>query len=251
MKQTLYRNIDLVRIPIKAGISEYYFPQNVDWAAKKVDKIVPCLPDAACVDPMDGTTDVLDAHNVGDLYFNIYSADHRELLHAVSVDQLVHVNNHPILLNSKLDLSLCSLYFTSAPAQDWTLLLYVYHDNQECDCDVPQNSVTVEFPLDANEEINFQRIITTYIHELPAKVKGVMFWNAKSAPAYFTLRDTTDTYVLRNLHSELARPNMNGGVAWDTQIAPMLFDNIDINFQYSHIRNAQSVANVQKITFLY
>ena len=76
-------------------------------------------------------------------------------------------------------------------------------------------------------------------------------WNATTAPAYFTLRDNKLQYMLQNLHSELARPQMNGGSAADTQLAPMLFDNIDINFQYSHIRNCGSSAAVQKMTILY
>lgn len=252
MKATLYRNIELVRIPVKQGITEYYFPQNVSWADEKIERIVPVIPQTACVDPMDGSTPVLDLSMYQDIFFNIYSADQKELLHAVSVEQLIHINNNPLALNSKLDLSLCSLYFTTAPAQDCTLLLYVYHGNKEVEIEtMPERSVTFDFELQAGEEINLQEIIQQYIHALPAKVKGVLFWNAQSAPAYFTLRDTKLKYMLQNLHSELARPQMNGGTAYDTQYAPMLFDNIDINFQYSHIRNCGSSAAVQKITILY
>ena len=252
MKAELYRNIDLVRIPIKAGISDYYFPQNVDWAACKVDRIAVCVPDQACVDPMDGVTPVMDKSLYSDLFFNIYSADQKELLHAVSAEQMMHLNNNPLSLDSELDLSLCSCYFTTPPAQDCTLLLYVYHDNKEVEIDtLPERSITVEFELQAGEEINFEQIIQTYIHALPAKVKGIIFWNAQSAPAYFTLRNYAQTYILQNLHSELARPQMNGGTAATTQLAPMLFDSIDINFQYSHIRNCGASAGTQKITILY
>ena len=251
MKQTLYRNIDLVRIPVKAGISEYYFPQNVDWADCKVDKILACIPQTACVDPMDGTTSVLTQGDYADIYFNIYSADQHELLHAVSAEQLAHINNHPILINSKLDLSLCNVYFTTAPASDYTLLLYVYHDNRVADVELPRRSITLDFELAAHQDINLQDIITTYIHALPAKVKGIIFWSAISAPAYITLRDYEETYILQNLHSELARSQMNGGYAQTSQVVPMLFDNIDIDFQYSHIRNAEGNNNRQKITLLY
>ena len=252
MKATLYRNIDLVRIPIKQGVKEYYFPQNVDWAKCKVDKIAVCVPQTACVDPMDGTTPVLDVNTYTDIYFNIVSSEQQEIFHAVSAEQLAHTNNHPIMIDSVLDLSQCSLYFTSAPVSDYTLLLYVYHDNKTIETEfMPDRSVTFEFPLDAGEEINFQEIIQTYIHALPAKVKGIAFWSAISAPAYFTLRDYKLECVLQNLHSELARPDMNGGSAVDTQIAPMLFDSIDIDFQYSHIRNATSVAGTQTVTILY
>ena len=69
MKAILYRNIDLLRIPIKAGVKEYYFPQNVDWANSKIDRIAVCIPDAPCNDPMDGTTPVLSLGDMTDLYF--------------------------------------------------------------------------------------------------------------------------------------------------------------------------------------
>ena len=254
MKANLYRNIDLLRIPIKAGIQEYYFPQNVDWADQKIDRIAVCIPQQACFDPMDGTTPVLTMSDIPDMdmFFNVYSGEQKELLHAVSVEQLLHTNNHPIYLNTKLDLSLCNFYFKNAPASDYTLLIYVFHDTDfKLNYDLPENSVTLEFPLDADQEINLQQLITTYIHALPAKVKGVMFWNAPTNPAYITLRDYDLTYILQNIHSEMARPPMNGGTGPATQTDTMLFDNIDIDFQYSHIRNAESQANTQKITFLY
>ena len=252
MKATLYRNIELVRIPVKAGVSEYYFPQNVSWAGEKIDRIAVVIPNQPCVDPMDGTTPVMDGSLYKDLYLNVYSDEQKELLHAVNCEQLLHLNNNPLYLNSELDLSLCNLYFTEAPTQDCTLLLYVIHGSREIDTDdVPERSITVDFELQAGEEINFQQIIQQYIHALPAKVKGIMFWNAQSAPAYFTLRDYKLTYMLQNLHSELARPQMNGGAAYSTQLQPMYFDNLDINFQYSHIRNCGASAAVQKITILY
>lgn len=249
MKQILYKNIDLLRIPIKAGISEYYFPQNVDWADCVVDKIVPLTPENACNDPMDGYTPVITRGDITDVYFNIYSAGQKEILHAVSIEQISHLNNNPIWINSKLDLSLCNLYFTTPPAADGILLIYVYHETECKDTELPERSVTVTFPLEPGEVINFRQIISTYIHALPATVKGMLVWSAVDAPAYITLRDHELTYILQNLHSELARPNMNDGT--DTQVNPMLFDRIDIDFEYSHIRNAENNANVQKITFLY
>lgn len=254
MKTNLYRNIDLLRINVKAGVNEYYFPQNVDWAAKKVDRIAICAPEAACVDPMDGQTPVMTLADLAaaDCYVDIYSADQREILHAVSAENILHLNNHPLYLNSKLDLSLCCLYFKTAPVQDMTLLLYVYHDNKCVENpDMPSRSVTVLFPLQAGEEINFRKIINTYVHALPATIKGVSFWGADQAPAYMTLRDHKLTYILQNLHSELARPMMNGGGAVDTQINGMLLDNIDIDFEYSHIRNCGANDNNYKITFWY
>lgn len=252
MKTNLYRNIDLMRINVKAGVDEYYFPQNVDWAEKKVDWIAICAPSNACVDPMDGQTPVMTLAELvaADCYVNIYSADQREILHAVSAEQILHLNNNPLELNSKLDLSLCSLYFKTAPAQDMTLLLYVYHDNK-CveDPDIPSRSVTCEFPLQAGEEINFREIIDTYVHALPATIKGVSLW--ENEDLYMTLRDHKLTYILQNLHGELARPMMNGGSAVDTQINGMMLDSIDVDFEYSHVRNCSANNGNYKITFWY
>lgn len=242
----------MVRIAVKQGVSEYYLPQNVDWAGRKIERLAVVIPQTPCVDPYDGTTPVMDTSLYKDLFFNIYSADQKELLYAVSAEQLMHTQNNPLYLNSALDLSLCRLYFTSVPTADCTLLLYVYYGSKTIDTtDMPERSITVDFELQAGEEINFQKIIATYVHALPAKVRGILVWSAVSSPAYITLRDYKQTYVLNNLHSELARPNMNGGTAFDTQAAPMLLDNLDINFQYSHIRNCGSSAAVQRITILY
>ena len=252
MKTNLYRNIDLLRINVKAGVDEYYFPQNVDWAAKKVDRIAICAPAAACVDPMDGITPVMTLADLvaADCFVNIYSADQREILHAVSAEQILHLNNHPLYLDSELDLSLCSLYFKTAPAQDMTLLLYVYHDNKCVEnYDMPSRSVTVEFPLQAGEEINFRKIINTYVHALPATIKGVSVWG--NTDLYMTLRDHKLTYVLQNLHGELARPMMDGGSAVYTQINGMALDSVDIDFEYSHVRNCSANNGNYKITFWY
>ena len=252
MKANLYKNIDLVRIKVKSGVSDYYLPQNVDWAAKKIDRIAICAPAADCVDPMDGQTPVMTASVLRSLncYLNIYSADQREILHAVSAENLLHTNNHPVYLNSELDLRLCSLYFKTELTEDYTLLLYVYHDNK-CvqDYDMPNRSVTVQFSLAAGEEINFREIINTYISALPDTLKGVAFWG--ETPAYFTLRDYKLTYILQNLHSELARPMMQGASAEETQINGLLLDAININFEYSHIRNCSTDAEIYTITFLY
>ena len=40
MKLQFYKNIDCVQINIKQGVREYFFPTNVDWADKKIDKMI-------------------------------------------------------------------------------------------------------------------------------------------------------------------------------------------------------------------
>lgn len=254
MKAELYKNIDLVRIPIKQGISEYFLPQNVDWAKEYIHKIVVCAPEIPCIDPVDGTTPVLKRSDIQDLYFNLYSETDKELWHDLSFEQILHTNNNPIEVNSKLDLALCRFYFNTTPSQDATLLLYVYHDtNVNDNYDLPTQSVTATFPLAAEEELSLQAIINTYVHALPSKIKGFIFWDAVGSPAYITLRDYNLTYTLQHIHSELARPDRKDFTprAQDLQARLLLLDDIDINFEYSSIRNATANKQTQTITFLY
>ena len=108
---------------------------------------------------------------------------------------------------------------------------------------------TERFPLAANAQITFQEIINTYIHALPAKVRAISCWDAEQNPAYMTLRDHQLTYILRDVHTELCRPQMVGESAEKTQVHPFYVDNIDIDFDYSFIRNATSSGNIQTLTF--
>ena len=252
MKARIYKNIDLVRIPIKSGVSEYFFPQNVAWADKKVDEVIVCAPTAACIDPVDGTTQVMTDTAISDCFFNLYAADDTELTHDMSFEQIAMQNNNRLEVRSKLNLSLSKLYFTSAPVGNYTLLIYVAYDSKEVeDYDVPTRSRTVVFPMAANEEISLRYIMSTYIHNIPEKLRGLMVWNADTVPAYLTLRDYELTYNIRELHTEMCRPDMNGGNAELSQAQPMWFNNLNIDFDYSHIRNAQNAAVTQTITFLY
>ncbi len=252
MKTELYTNCSLVRLPIKAGESEYYLPQNVEWAGRVVDKMIVCAPKNACIDPVDGKTPVMTAADLADCYISLNDTDSRELMHDVSFEQLLHTNNHPLRVNAKLNLSLCRIYFTTPPEADATLLLYVFYGTRtEEYFGLPRKSVTAEFPLLPNEQMTLQQVINTYVHALPGKIQGVIFWNAAEAPAFITLRDYTLTYQMANIHSEMARPDMNNGTADDSQAKPFFVNDLDINFDYSFIRNATNSANTQKITFLY
>ena len=252
MKAKLYTNCSLVRVPIKAGVEEYDMPQNVEWADRKIDKLVVCAPAASCTDPIDGVTPVLTDSDVADLFFTLYDADNREIMHDVSAAQLMHRNNNALTVDAKLNLSLCKIYFTQAPAADGTLLLYVYYQTRTEDYfDLPKKSITVTFPLDADQEISFQEIINTYAHALPETIKGIICWYPENNPAWLTLRDYKLTYQMSNIHTELCRPDINGLSAYDTQAALFLTNDLDIDFDYSNIRNATGVANTQQITFLF
>ena len=252
MKTEFYTNCSLVRVPIKANVEEYYLPQNVEWAAEKIDKIIICAPQNACIDPMDGVTPVMTAADLVDCYINLYDAQNRELMHDVSVENIVHRNNNPLTIDAVLNLSLCRLYFTTAPAADATLLLYVFYKTRTDDYgEIPYKSVSVTFPLGANEQLTMREIINDYVHALPGQIQGIIFWNAESDPAWLTLRDKTLTYQMANIHSEMARPDMVGQTASETQAALFLLNDLDIDFDYSNIREAAGQASTQEITFLY
>lgn len=252
MKTNIYTNCSLVRVPIKAGVEEYYLPQNVEWAARKVDKLLIVAPDIACVDPMDGVTPVITAAQLKDCYISLYSSDSKELMHDVSFEQILHTNNNALEVNLKLNLSQCRLYFTTAPQEDATLLLYAFYGTRTEDYyDLPKKSTTVFFPLQPNEEKSFRDIIDYYVHSLPGRVQGMICWNAQEYPAWITLRDHELTYQMLNIHSELARPDMAGLNAADSQAALFLLNNLNIDFDYSKIREAAGIESVQKITFFY
>ena len=251
MKATLYKNIDLVTIPIKAGVSEYYLPQNVSWAKCKVDKIVICTPtSASCLSPVDGKTPVVQSKALQNMYVNIYTDEDKELMYDAHSDVFVHTNNYPIYIHAALNLSLCRIYFTAEPTADGCLLLYVFYDSKTTETYTPPTqSITVSFPLAGDEKLTLQNIINTYIHALPSTVRAITCWDAGENPAYLTLRDHALSYIVRDLHTELCRPQMVGETAETTQAFPFLTDNMDVDFDYSFIQNATNKDNKQTITF--
>ena len=254
MKTELYTNCELLRVPVKAGAEEVYLPQNVDWVNRKIEKLIVCAPDMACIDPIDGVTPVMDVNTLLGLncYVSLYDADNNELMHDVSVEQLLHYNNHPLYVNAKLNLSQCKLSFMTAPAADATILMYIFYTTRTEDYfDFPKRSITCTFPLAANQELTLQEIINTYVHALPAKIEGIICWNAATDPAYLSLRDYALTYQMANIHTEMMRDDMNNGFATDCQAAVFLLNDLDIDFDYSHIREAAGQNSTQKITFLY
>ena len=251
MKAELYTNCALVRVPIKAGVEEYYLPQNVEWADQVIDKMIICAPDSACTDPVDGVTPVMLKTDIADCYVNLYDAQNREIMHDVSFEQIWHKNNNVIRVDAQLNLSLCRIYFTNAPAQDMTLLLYVFYKTRtEEYYDLPKKSVTAVFPMAANEELSLQYIINTYVHALPGKIQGIIVWTW-GEPVWITLRDYDYTYQMANIHSELCRADYNSGTPEDSQAQLFLLNDLDIDFDYSHIREAAGQQTTQKITFLY
>lgn len=252
MKTSLYTNCSLVRVPIEAGENTYYLPQNVDWAKERVDKIVMVCPQTACTDPMDGTTPVLAISDVTECYITLVDADNREIFHDVSFDQILHKNNNTLPVDAVLNLSLCKITFTQTPSAAGTLLLYVFYQScQEEYFDVPDKSITVQFELQADQEISFRDIIDYYVHAIPSTIKGVICWNAITDPVWITLRDKELTYQMANIHSELCRKDAWSTYAYDTQVQPFYVNDLNIDFDYSRIREAAGQTSTQKITFLY
>ena len=254
MKAELYTNCSLVRIPIKAGVQEYHFPQNVDWADKKIDKLLIVTPNRpGVIDPVDGQTPVLrDYGDSSDMYIELYDANSRELMRDAFTAQLLYTNNNPLYVNAALNLALCRLYFNKPPQNDATLLLYAFYGTRtEEYYDLPKKSVTVEFPLKANEQMTLQEVINTYAHALPAKIQGIICWDAESNPAYLSLRDYKLTYQMTNIYTGLCKPDMRAEAAFGTQKALFLLNDLDINFDYSYIRNAKNAESMQAITFFY
>lgn len=255
MNTILHRNIDLVQIKLKAGVERYYFPQNVDWANKVIDRIAICLPNNQNnIDPMDGVGSVADFVAKPEFYLYMSDANEKEIFHEVFSDNFVNRNNYIIDIHKKLNLSLCYMNFTQAPAADQTLLMYVFYGDREVtEFEYPVNSITVDFEMQPNEELTFQELINQYVHALPAKIKGIVAWNPEANPTYLTMRDHQLTYVIRDLHTEMLRPDMYqaGTSATDTQVHPMWFDDIDIDFDYSRVRNAVAATIHPKLTFYF
>lgn len=252
MIASLYKNISVVQIPVTAGVSDYHFPKNVDWADQCVDKIVLAAPAAALLSPIDGQTSVLTRSQIKDLYVSLYSEAEEEIVESLYFENILHTANYPVEVNSKLNLNLSSLRFTSAPEEDGVLLFYVYWGGRtDSNFELPKRTTTITFPLGANEKLTFKELINTYVHADYKKVRGIAVWNAETNPAYLTLRDHQLTYIIKSLYSGLARPQMLGATAEQSQVHPLYLDSVDIDFDYSFIRNATGTANNQKITIYY
>lgn len=253
MTAKLYKNISIVQIPVLAGVSEYQFPKNVDWAGKEVQQILLAAPSSgSCLSPIDGQTHVLSRSEIQDLYFDLYASDKTEIAQSMYFENILHTANYPVEINSVLSLELSSIKFATTPIHDGVLLLYVYWGGRTDECyELPRRSVTITFPLEANEKLSFRQLINTYIHAECNKVRGIAVWDAEDNPCYITLRDHQLSYMIKSMYGGLARPQMEGATAASSQVHPLYLDSIDIDFDYSFVRNAGGTANNQNITIYY
>lgn len=252
-KAVLNKNVALLQINVKQGVDEYYLAKNVDWQKRTIDRIVALAPvSAGMVSPIDGVTPVYTQSDMDSLYLDLYAKDEHTICNGMSIQAIAHTNNHPFVIGQELQFNMSRIYFSSSPVSDGCVLLYVFYESKEAyDYEQPQKSITIQFPLAADEEITFTQIINTYLHAPSEKVKGIDFWDADNNPAYVTLRDHQNSYVIHNLATQLCRPQMAGSTAEESQVMPMLFDDIDIDFDNSYIRNATGSANVQTMTIKY
>lgn len=274
MKATLYKNIDVIRIPVKTGVREYNFPRFTDWAEKKIDKIIffsarnadtqhPILDPVTGIAPVYGETE----QNGRDVFVNLVTKSGVDIANYLNIQMLnSNMQNAGVVeVNDVLNLSLCRIKMTSAPVKDMTIMCYVVWDSKEVEeYNYPTRSVTVEFPMAANEELTFRELLNTYVHGInmpDAKIKGLIAWSDNNNPAWLTLRDHKRSYIINNLNTQMAhwsRIDFNAlifGFLWSVreypQTPPMLFDNIDIDFDYSRVRNALDKETTQILTFLY
>lgn len=267
MKATVYKNVDLVQIPLQAGVTEYYFPTNVQWADKKVDKLVFCTigKDTSfnAVSPIDGTTPVrTDLQN---LYVSLYTADDLELVHNLDVSMMSDLCNYPVMVNAQLNLQLCRLNFRTEITTAQVLLIYVFYDSK-CveDYEQPRKSITANFELAAGAKITFRELVNTYIHALSDKVKAIVCmptdddYLSSDDPvnrfAYLTLRDHKLENIFNSVATTLLQPadlTQTQDFGLKTQVHTFYTDNIDIDFDYSFIRNASNDDAAEMIITFY
>lgn len=270
MKLQLYKNIDVVQIDIKQGVSEYFLPQNVDWAEQKIDKMLVygTNPESGELSPIDGITPVLDREQLDDIYFDLYDENNVQIVYGLSAMNIMHTCNHPVEINSKLGLQTSKLFFTEAPDQDYCLLIYVFWDTNIVETDdTPEKSVTVHFDMTAGQELSLSQVIDTYIHSQSKKLKGIYVWGGYGYWnfLYITLRDYNYRTVVKLLPAGMCRPPMGvdpiadgasefSEKAQSVQVAPMYLDCADIDFDNSFLYYSSPIgssgANVT-ITFLY
>ncbi len=253
----LYKNIDVVQINIKDGVSEYFFPRNVDWADKVIEKMVVYSPaqESGILSPIDLKNYIIERDAYGDVYIDLYGEDNTELAFSLSAQSIVHTNNYPIEINSKISLQLSRIFLTTTPRGDGgCLLIYVFWGNREVeDMDLPQNSVTVDVEVPFGRDVMFDEFIDTYIHAQGKKVKGIDVWGGIHGvqDVFVTLRDHNYSTITKLLPTAMCRPQMIMGEysqAENVQVHPMYLDNADIDFANSYLRASGDSRDTQKVT---
>lgn len=270
MKLQKYKNIDLVQINIKKGVSEYFFPQNVDWVGRKIDKLIVYGNDFfsdRITSPIDGITPIISDDLLSTSYLDLYDSNGVQIGYNISAKNIIHTCNHPIELHSTLSLQLSKIVFPEPPGYDCCMLIYVFWGSSVEEMEeLPNHSVTIEFPIGYGEEIKLDSVIDTYIHSQSKKIKGMYIWSVPNRTLFFTLRDYNYRTIVKLLPGHMCRPPM--GVSDDyesesaiirsqsVQVNPMYFDCADVDFENSFVYHSDHRVNPSRqnyitITFLY
>lgn len=248
MKLQLYKNIDVVQINIKEGVSEYFIPSNVAWADQVVDKILVygSNPESGELSPIDGINPVFDREEAANLYFDLFTADDVQIANALNGQSILSTNNHPLEIGQKLSLQLSRMYFTRPPEYDACVLLYVFWGTVTKEVqDIPNKSVTSTFKLYPGKEVYLSEMIDTYIHSQPNRLKGIYVWGGygKLPGTFITLRDYNYKTIVNLLPVGMCRPPMGIDTVFEdhyspeqaqsVQVSSMYFDDADVDFENS------------------
>lgn len=269
MKLQFYKNIDVVQINIKEGVSEYYFPQNVDWADKKIDKMLVYAtnPQNEDYSPFDGVTPIVDLEQFGSVYLDLYADDNTQIAYNLAANNILYTNNNPLEINSKLSLQTSKIGFTNPPETDCCVLIYVFWNTRVVDaCEMPKRSVTVRFQVPGNTDVKLADVIDSYILAQGKTIKGILYWAPPMSwqPVHLTLRDTNYQTIVKSLPVYFCRPPMglypyyDGGPisvqAQSIQTHPLYLDAANVDFEnsfaYGAWENQSSSADII-LTFLY
>lgn len=265
----VHKNIDVFQIDLKEGVTEYFFPKNVDWENKVIDKIVVFAPfyQELLRSPLDSTSVIADRDFIRNLYFDLYNSDDQIIAQNLSATSLIYTNNNPIEIKSKLSLQLSRIFFSGEFPEEGggALLVYVFYETKELDnFDIPNRSVTVDFKIKEGQEIVLSDIIDTYIYGNGGTLKGIYVWG-DSDGVYLTLRDKNFRTIVKYLPDAMMRPPMAPSYyispvfQWSDvekiQANPMYFDNEEIDFSNSTIKKPYTrftdEESIVTITFLY
>lgn len=251
----LYKNIDVIQINVKAGVSEYFFPKNVDWADQVIDKLVVYSPsqESGVYSPIDLKNYIIERDEYTDIYFDLYREDGTDLAYGLSAQNIVHVNNHPLEINCKLSLQLSRIFFSKVPTGDGCLLIYVFWGGSDVeDMDLPQNSVTVNVDVPFGSDVLFDEFIDTYVYAQGKKIKGIDVWGGLNGvqDVFMTLRDHNYNTITDLLPCAMCRPQVAYAdmLAENAQVYPLYLDSADIDFANSYLRNSADSQSTQTLT---
>lgn len=263
----LYKNIDVVQINIKAGVSEYFLPKNVSWVGKRIKNLFVYAanysedPDYTECSPVDGVTRLIDYNGIPEIFFDLYADDGSVITQNLCAQNFIYTNNNPLSIDHVLSLQLSRIFFANTPVVSGALLLYFSWDNKDVDANYPQKNVTVSFDVPNGKDTVLSDVIDTYIHAQKARVKGVLYWGTlmDGANNYITLRNTDYKTIINNLPLNMCRPqqnvsnDINISAAENLQVNSIFLDSEDIDFANSYLRNTNPTEGYSSIilTFLY